>query len=71
MTYNSKIQDVTLALLRGAIQGEDEGLPFDVGHIDAYTWKEAMDAGLLIVIRINEQVNKTKYGKNYNYHCYL
>lgn len=71
MTYNSKTQDVILALLRGAIQWEDEGLPFDVGHIDKHTWKEAVDAGLLIVIRSYEQVNKTIYGKNYNYHCYL
>ena len=71
MNNNPKTQDVTLALLRGAIQGEDECLPFDIGHIDADTWKEAMDAGFLNVIRINEQVNKTKYGKNFNYHCYL
>ena len=72
MTYNSKTQDVTLALLRGAILGEDERLPFDVGHIDADIWKEAMEAGFLIVIRSYEQVNKYNiYGKNYNYHCYL
>ena len=46
MTYNSKTQDVTLALLRGAIQGEDERLPFDVGHIDAVTWKEVMELSI-------------------------
>ena len=43
MTYNSKTQDVVLALLRWAIQGEDEGLPLEVGHIDADIWQEAME----------------------------
>ena len=46
MTFNRKTQYVTLALLRGAIQGEDERLPFDVGHIDADTWKEVMDLSI-------------------------
>ena len=46
MTNNKNTQDVTLALLRGAIQGEDERLPFDVGHIDADTWKEVMELSL-------------------------
>lgn len=46
MTYNSNTQDVTLALLRSAIQGEDERLPFDVGHIDADTWKDVMELSI-------------------------
>ena len=71
MTYNSKTQDVTLALLQGVIQGEEERSHFDVGHIDEDTWKAAMETGFLIVIRSYEQVNKTIYGKNFNYHCYL
>lgn len=46
MTNNKNTQDVTLALLRGAIQGEEECLPFDVDHIDAVTWKEAMELSI-------------------------
>lgn len=66
MTNNPKSLAVTLALLRVAIQGEEERL-----QIDEDTWKEAMNAGFLIVIRSYEQVNKTIYGKNFNYHCYF
>ena len=36
-----------MALLRGAIQGEGERLHFDVGHIDADTWKEAILLNLI------------------------
>lgn len=43
MTYNPKTQDVVLALMQRAIQGEDERLPLEVGHIDADIWKEAME----------------------------
>ena len=34
MTYNPKSQDVTLALLRRAIQGGEKGLALEVGHVD-------------------------------------
>lgn len=34
MTYNPKTQEVVLALMQRAIQGEDEGLPLEVGHVD-------------------------------------
>lgn len=31
----------------------------------------ALNNKLQPLVSTNEQVNKTKYGKNYNYHCYL
>lgn len=43
MTYNSKIQEVVLALLRHAIQGDEKGFALEVRHIDADIWKGAME----------------------------